>query len=280
MRKLLAAGFSRMWKSRVFWVLEAASFVLGSIFYFLVILNTRNLGENWIIKNANFYFFLFILCSGIFISIFASLFVGTEYADGTIRNKLTVGHSRRDVYLSNLILCGMAGLLFGVTHILTAMLMGIPGVGFVVFTAISSPFWRLCCCMLIILCYSSIFTFFAMVYSNKAQLSVINILLAISLLLLGLYVFGKLQEPEFASRMVMQEDGSFLLEENIPNVAYVDGTLREVMEWVDAMLPSSVGMHIVQRSESFSVRFPVCVLGLAIVFMGVGIALFKRKDIK
>ena len=40
---------------------------------------------------------------GILISIFYSLFLGTEYNDGTIRNKLIVGHKRETIYLASFI---------------------------------------------------------------------------------------------------------------------------------------------------------------------------------
>ncbi|MGY3662454.1 MAG: hypothetical protein ACXAHE_00930 [Roseburia sp. 1XD42-69] len=39
------------------------------------------------------------------------MFLGTDYSDGTIRNKLTVGHTRTNIYLANLIVTFAAGLL-------------------------------------------------------------------------------------------------------------------------------------------------------------------------
>ena len=40
---------------------------------------------------------------GIIIAIFTGLFLGVEYSDGAIRNKITIGHKRINIYLSNLI---------------------------------------------------------------------------------------------------------------------------------------------------------------------------------
>ena len=39
---------------------------------------------------------------GLFMAMFTSLFIGTEYDYGTIRNKIIVGHSRTSIYFSNL----------------------------------------------------------------------------------------------------------------------------------------------------------------------------------
>lgn len=45
-------------------------------------------------------FFAYSFFIGILSAIFCSLFTGTEYSDGTIRNKIVVGHSRISIYLS------------------------------------------------------------------------------------------------------------------------------------------------------------------------------------
>ena len=50
------------------------------------------------IDNGFFGCALFI---GIVMAVFCSLFIGTEYSEGTIRNKIIIGQKRGTVYLSN-----------------------------------------------------------------------------------------------------------------------------------------------------------------------------------
>lgn len=98
MNKLLRANFSRLWKDTVFWVVTLFMFGLG-IFtvgaqYFDIMRYNANIPFN----NALFSYAAVVGCGS---AIFSSLFFGTEYSDGTIRNKLIVGHLRSSVYLSN-----------------------------------------------------------------------------------------------------------------------------------------------------------------------------------
>ena len=53
---------------------------------------------------------------GLVAAVFISLFVGSEYSDGTIRNKLVVGHSRMRIYLANLIVCSIACVLISLAY--------------------------------------------------------------------------------------------------------------------------------------------------------------------
>lgn len=126
MRKLLYANFFRLWKSKIFWILEVLSVIIGSIFSILAIINTQSMGENWYLRNGNYYFFCVLVYIGAIISIFSSFYIGTDYSDGTIRNKLSTGHSRMDVYIVNLIVTVVCGILFAVTHMLAFICVGFP----------------------------------------------------------------------------------------------------------------------------------------------------------
>ena len=41
-------------------------------------------------------------------SFFISFFMGSDYEEGTIRNKIIIGKKRRDIYLSNLLISFLA----------------------------------------------------------------------------------------------------------------------------------------------------------------------------
>ena len=70
--------------------------------------------------------FIYALTVAILIPAFVSLFVGTEYSDGTIRNKMIIGHTRTCIYLSNLIVSSTAGLGFCISYIVGVIVAGLP----------------------------------------------------------------------------------------------------------------------------------------------------------
>lgn len=280
MSRLLSANFSRMFKSKIFWVLESICAALGVIFYSLLIINTRNIGESWLLKNANYYFFFFIVYIGTIIAVFSSMFLGTDYAEGTLRNKLCIGHSRRNIYLANQIVVFAAGILFCIPHIVSAFVIGLPGVGSNVILAISSPFWRMGCCMVIVAAYASIFTLFVMSDGNKARIAIVSLVLALLLIVGGVYVYGGLQQQELTNQMVRQEDGSYQLEENIPNPRYISGTTRIVYEIIEDMLPSGGAMHITNRNGIFDWKMPCSLAVVSLLLTMGGMMVFQKKDIK
>jgi hypothetical protein len=108
----------------------------------------------------------------------------------------------------------------------------------------------------------------------------ISFVLALAIILGGLYVYGSLQEPELTSRMVMQEDGSFLRQEGIPNSSYIDGTARTVYTLVNACIPSAQAFNIAHAEGEFNPMAVVCMLGVSAAFTASGIMGFKKKDIE
>lgn len=278
MRKLLNANFARLWKSKVFWVLELFAFLWGTAMYVMVYKNVQNIGMDWLLANADYYFFFVVLYMSALTAVFASLYIGTEYSDGTMRNKLVVGHCRRDVYLSNLTVTTIVTLIIMLTHFLAAIVVGIPAVGMDVLTAVDHIPLKIGCSLVVILAYASVFTLLAMLDTSKARCAVLSIVLALALILIGFAVFGTLAQPELTSKMVMQEDGSFLRQENIPNPRYVSGWMRSVLSTAEMFLPSAQGVRI--ASGKLSMPGVIGVFVLSMLLNMIGIMFFKKKDIK
>lgn len=279
MRKLLSANMARLWRSKIFWTLEIAVVIWGIIAYSLVVINTQNLGMNWLMNGANIYFYHAIMYSAIVLAIFCSQFFGTEYEYGTIRNKLSVGQSRKNVYLSNLMISFLVSVIFTISHMATSF-VAVPFVGIEAIIAANHTAWRFLCWFLIAGVYAALFTMLAILDSSKSRNTLLSLLLALVLSFVGFMVYSKLAEPESVSRWVANEAGQFVLEENILNPDYLRGTIRTVFEWLDMVMPSSQGMHIMDANGEFHILMPICSVCLIILLTTLGINLFKRKDIK
>lgn len=84
MSKLLSAGFIRLRKDKIFWI--ALIFMFGAGVFFPV-MRYIDMQKSGYINNIDNGFFACALFIGVVMAVFCSLFIGTEYSDGTIRNK-------------------------------------------------------------------------------------------------------------------------------------------------------------------------------------------------
>ena len=109
MIKLLSSGFCRVLRSKLFWLINIFCAGYGILMRINIIRQETYFGTEMPLDMAFFAIAVFI---GIAIAVFASIFVGTDYSDGTIRNKIAAGHKRSVIYLSNLILVSVAGVVF------------------------------------------------------------------------------------------------------------------------------------------------------------------------
>lgn len=279
MRNLLAANFSRLWKSRLFWLLELFCFSFGVFAYTLVAINTRNLGQGWLEYNAHVYFYLPILYLPAVIAVFAGFFLGTDYSDGTIRNKLIAGYTRCGIYLSNLLITGMAAILFAAAHVAAVMIVGLPFSGNAVITHVQLHV-RAVHILLILMEYVSIFVLFSMMDSSKARNVVVSLSAALLIVLVGMMVYSRYAEPEFVTQVVPLPDGGLELQKGEPNVRYLSGMLRTVYAWAARILPSGSAMLSLDKNLVFDWRNSVVSVVTMIVLVVTGIRLFQKKDVR
>lgn len=277
MIRLLNAGFERLRKNRVF-----LSLIIFSIVFALFIIYMRyNLmttyGDTIEVEQIMFDYSIII---GIVISIFTSLFLGVEYSDGAIRNKLSIGHKRGNIYLSNLIIIIVTSLFFYVLFLLMVISIGIPLFGGITME-ISKLLMLLLCTFVAVISYCSIFTFIAMIISNKTIISIVSIMSAFGLIMCALTCLNVLQTPkfiEFASISNGETGGVEMIRK--PNPKYPSKTKRKVYQTLLDINPAGQMIQIVGRTVPNLKVLPIYSLGIIVVFTGAGLVLFKKKELK
>lgn len=277
MIKLLNAGFTRLRKNRTFKILVAFSIVLALYMIFINYSGMKNYGD---VVEAEQLMLNYSTIVGIIIAIFTSLFLGVEYSDGAIRNKISIGHKRTSIYLSNLIITTITSLFSYILFIVVVAIIGIPLFGTITIS-ISKLLMLLGCIFVTVIAYSSIFTFIAMMISNKTITAIVSIMLAFGLMIFALVCLDTLQTPEFndyASITDGENGGVEMVRE--PNPKYPSEEKRKVYQTLLDINPAGQMFQIAGRTAPNLKVLPLYSLGILVVFTGVGLALFKKKELK
>lgn len=247
MYKLLSANLSRLWISKAFWT---TIFIMVSIVAMLCSL-LINQGSTYL----HIALFLSLQVIGILTSIFYSSYLGIEYSDGTIRNKLIVGHKRNSIYLANFITGVIAitciylawaftGGLFGIladvsisSNLTQILLIGLTG-------------WFAC------VAYIAIFTFIGMLSSSKSRTSIISILVAFLLLFGGLLCYS------------LSRPGMF------------SGISRDIFLFLFEFNPYGQTFQIMSIDINEMWHLIVYALLLSTILTSLGLYIFSKKDLK
>lgn len=281
MSKLLRSNLSRLKKYSIFWIALAVVLVWAA----LCMVNYGRTAAHFINEGYSNYRYIdthyFNLCPflGIFTAIVISLFLGTEYSDGTIRNKLIVGHTRTAIYIANLITC------FVISVAVTAALF-IGGLAGLFMPALDgwqmSVGWILIyilMCLLYSAVLAAIFTLIAMLSPNKAGTVVITLVTFLALLICASSIYNMLSEEELISGMVITEKGMEISEPH-PNPQYVGGMARQVLSAILNILPTGPAIYIANLEITEPIFPSISAVLLTVVVTVIGLAVFRKKDLK
>ena len=285
MSRLLRADFSRMFKSLVFklGILFSAAFavvmVVARYIDFKVNADIYAQYED-LSLNAND----FIFAGGFFIvfmvAVFMGLFVGADYSDGTIRNKLMIGHRRSSIYFANYVTCYAATLIFNFVYIITVFVLSLIMFGNATFNH-AHFFVNLGFMIITSAALVALFLFFAMLINNKAAASVTLLTLAIAMWCSAMLLTERLAQTEYFSDIYyVNEEGEVIQDQSVKNPQYLTGIKREIYEFVDDFLPSTQYYQILQWNVERPIRFLLCDAAMVLVMTGAGVFMFKRKDLK
>lgn len=275
MSKILSAGFARLWKSKLFYSELFVSCFLSAVASCTQFREVRNWDAIIPLEHALFNCTPFIL---FFAASFIALFTGSEYSDGTIRNKLIVGHGRFDVYLSEFIVNSAALLIIFFGQILTAFVLGLPMFGF--FTVpVTEILLQLFDAVLMIIAMSALFTMLAMLINSKSSSTAICLILVCALFLAGMILQSSLSEPEIReSYLMLSVDGELIMGDPEPNPYYISGVKRQVYQFLFDFIPMGQAIHVADLS--FAWYYSLYSLLLVAITTVPGLFLFRRKDIK
>lgn len=278
MYKLLNAGFYRLKKNKVFWGLVIVTIVIAVATLFNQIQHV----EIWGKRGINRILINYINWIGIFIAIFTSIFIGTEHANGTIRNKIIVGHSRVKIYLSNLIISITVGLILEIIYILLICGIGIPTLGGITMP-ISEFIIVLVNIFMIIVAYSSIFSFIALLCNDITMTTVISLIL-----LLIMFVSNNILEPiasadRYRYNITSDEQGNMIKEVIGINENYPGDTKKKVCQAIVYSMPLGQASIISSTDEKEKEELYVLIIYSvceSILITSIGIYLFRKKDLK
>lgn len=297
MNKLLRAGFWKYTQSTAFWVSLISAAVCGAACG-----STRGLNTFIDIPEA-LSAVVYMICAAMI-----SLNIGKEYSDGTIRNKLIVGHTKVQIFLSEMLIglaaCALVYFVFAasfsavcaerVFNINPTVLIRIP-------TAI----------LLASLGLSAMFVLISMLCTNKS-VALIVILVVLLVMVIAVDVAGtvlwrsEMHTEKYISHVVLDEitgepiidptnGGYVIVTEEAPEYLdpnYISEPTRAVLTAIYDILPAgAIDQYISEIRPYFEGGAPnqydlyprrllyiSAAVNVIIVFAGA--ILFSRKDIK
>lgn len=284
MSRLFVSTFFRMLKKAVFWILMICMFAYG-------VYGASNAGADTTGSFAlDGCFFEFLPFMGLVSAIFTSLFIGSEYSDGTIRNKLVVGRSRTGVYLANLVVCSIASVMISLAYTGGVFMIGsAKGGSLLTETGIIASCFI--CGVLVSAAFTSIMTMLAMLNTNKAGNVVVSMILALLLLVSSSFVYQRLSEPKmYDNYLSVNESGIPTKVEQTPNPLYIDGTSRDIFEVINDFLPSGQAIQLADAFDAEGIvnkdagneAYRWCIFSALVIVLtsGFGIILFRKKAIR
>ena len=257
MRRLLAADVFRIFRSKWFKICLVGMLVMDVAF---IVMQYTAMDYSVPLSRV---IFLPMSFYGMAVAAQVSLFVGEDFSDGFIRNKIIAGNARPHIFISNLIVSGLACVvIYLVTILFTASVGSLlfeTDVTFFLFLKYAFMGIGMC------LAYSSIYCTITMICRNKTTAVVLCMGVAFTLLCVCLHTNQMMVQPEY-------KDG-------VLNPAYVDGFAKIVYGFLHDLNPSGQAAQL-SAMEIFSpVRWILCDI-IWILGVGVGCVIFSRKDIQ
>ena len=278
MRKLITANFHRFSKDRFSWCVVGIIVILSLVNVFNSARSFEAMAARGYAMSLDDYYFNQAPLIGAFLALLISMFLGTEFSEGTIRNKLCIGHKRNEIFLSNFISCAFASIVLTAVWLLSCtLLFGLIGP---LEVEVSEFVGYIFVAMGFAVSFAALYTVIGSLSSNKAMTIIYTFAVFIILAMAASALDDRLCEPEINEIMTYNNYGAVVMQESAPNPLYLSGMIRTVCEVALELLPNGQALLL----SNVAIECPVRAIAMSAVFtivtLLVGGMLFKKKDIK
>ena len=275
MINLLRSNMARLVKSATFWICMA-TYALYPIIVALLENSSHSITSDKMF--ALNYGVEWFPMQGVFIAILCSIIFSTDFHNGTLKNKIIMGHSRSAIYLANLLSTMIMSLALSLIYILIFFVLGMPILGKFTSSA-STIIWYVVNGSLMLMTYSSIITLIVMNSKNSTASVIISALILTAGALLA-YVMNYIASiPPFYLDPDLDEFGKVIWHE-IPNPDQPSKTVQAFCRFITDVFPSGQSLQIASGSYAHNWQMALYSLCLIPATSGAGIAIFKRANIK
>lgn len=281
MLKLLHANFYRLRKNKVF----IGIIIITIIASFVILFNTyqgniTNEKYNMQKMQIDRTYTIYINVISFLIAVFVSIFVGSDYDNGTIRNKIIVGHSRKNIYLSNLIVSIIVGLVLEIIYLIIISIVGIPLIGKIQMN-IFDFLYIILDMILLIMVFSSIFNFISMICSNVTLSTVGSLLLILIMYVFCMSISGIAYSTKELKIQDFDENGN-LVTKYLEDENYPGDFKKNLCKTIINILPTGQAMELSEVNIDINEIkiYPLYSLGVILIINILGIYMFNKKELK
>lgn len=275
MINLLNAGLFKLSRSKMFFII--ALMVLG-IALVIFLNNASNNLQNVSLNNMSLNS---IILMGLFMAMFSSLFLGEEFTYGTIRNKIIMGHSRIKIYMSNLIISIITGIIFETIYIVATLILG-SFVGIDMHITIYEYSVLLLKTFMVIIAFSSLYNFITLISSEVTIATAICMIVFIIMFVVCNALYSVISTNKYMTTIIMDENGKLQKLEDKENLNpnYPGETKIRIAKIIFYSIPEGAAMSILDFENEDNSYFIICSLSNIIIINLLGMMIFQKKNFK
>ena len=273
MRNLLAANFYRLRKSSAFWLALAATLAYTGLIVLVCWDHCADGTGNYTLEailTAGFGLMGYLCIPSLILAPLLAVYLGTEHSEHTVRNKLITGHSKAGVYLAELAVCILTALTLDILFMLLAGLLCVWPVlqmsGVLLRVSVGQLSAWIAAALLARAAYASVIKLVATVLERKTGASIAALLLVAAAMLVCRTAFGMIHSLESAlaaGRPVINAEGRLAFWHLLMDI-----------------LPTGQAIQVSRLDTPNLWRMPLMSLAVIAVSTGLGLAVFRKKDLR